>query len=205
MQALNLKGAIGVGHSLGGNAVTRAAAILQGAFKALLLVDPVILPREMYVVQDYDIDGHFVLKRRREWESPDEMFNSFKGRGAFTNWRDAILRDYCQYGLMQDGNHYVLACAPEVEAHIYCTSSLAANVDIYDAIAKINMPVRVLRCATQMTDNNMSASPTAPDLATYFSNALDIPLEDNSHFIPMESPELVATHIRELIGEAHGN
>jgi pimeloyl-ACP methyl ester carboxylesterase len=199
-EALKLKGAIGVGHSMGGNSVTRAAAALPDAFSALVLVDPVILPRAMYTPTDYSIDGHFVLKRRREWSSPDEMFNSFKGRGAFARWHDDILRDYCEYGLVPDGEGYVLACAPQVEAHIYMTSMLAPNADVYDAIEKVDIPVRILRCAHYMTQNDMSASPTAPDLVTYFKNAVDIPLADNTHFIPMESPQLVAQHIRELTG-----
>ena len=197
---LHLKGAVGVGHSMGGNSLTRAAAAIPEAFSALLLIDPVIFPREKYTLEDYSIEGHFVLKRRRQWSSPDEMFNSFKGRGAFANWHDAILRDYCEYGLMPEGESYVLACAPEVEAHIYSSSMLAANADVYDAIDAIDVPVRVLRCANYLSDkNDMLASPTAPDLATHFKDAADIPLADNTHFIPMESPELVAQHIHELL------
>ncbi|MDQ7025617.1 MAG: alpha/beta hydrolase [Anaerolineae bacterium] len=204
-KALGLKGAIGVGHSMGGNSLTRAAATESDVFSALVLIDPVIMPRAMYVLPDYSIEGHFVLKRRREWASADEMFTRFKGRGAFAQWQDDILRDYCEYGLLpnEDGEEgYVLACAPEVEAHIYSSSVLASNIDIYDAIAKIMIPVRLLRCAKFLSDrNDMLGSPTAPDLATTFENAADIPLQNNTHFIPMESPQLVAQHIRELLQE----
>jgi hypothetical protein len=38
------------------------------------------------------------------------------------------------------------------------------------------------------------ASPTAPDLASRFSNGRDL-LVDYSHFIPMEAPEFVAEQI----------
>jgi lipase len=201
VQKLNLKGAIGVGHSMGGNALTRAAAVLPEAFSALVLVDPVIMPRHYYTQEDYNIEGHFVLKRRRHWSAPEEMFNSFKGRGAFKTWQDAILRDYCKYGLVPEGEGFVLACAPEVEAHIYSSSMLVVNSDIYDAVAQIEVPVRVLRCANVRLNNatDLSASPTAEDVAAQFKHGVDYPLPDNTHFIPMESPELVAQHIRELM------
>ena len=207
VQELGLNGAIGVGHSMGGNAVTRAAAAVPGAFSALLLVDPVILPREQYDLEDYSIEGHFILNRRREWVSATEMYNSFKGRGPFTNWHDDILHDYCSYGIVPDGDGFILACAPEVEAHIYSSSMLRPYIDVYEAVAQIDIPVRVMRCTREManTTTDLSGSPTAPDLAAQFKKGVDIALPDNSHFIPMESPELVAQHVRELIGATNGN
>jgi lipase len=200
---LELKGAVGVGHSMGGNALVRAAAGEPDAFAALLLVDPVILPAHWYHADEYSIDGHFVLNRRRQWSSPDEMFERFKGRGPFANWQDVVLRDYCRYGLLpaDEGNDYQLACPPEVEAHIYASSSLASNRDIYDAVAQVTVPVRVLRCAKPVSQVGVDLmdSPTAPDLASRFAHGEDIALPDYSHFIPMESPELVARHIDDLL------
>src|SRR5438552_6879796 len=46
---LGLSGAIGVGHSMGGHAVTLAAALAPSAFSELLLLDPVIRPEAEYV------------------------------------------------------------------------------------------------------------------------------------------------------------
>src|SRR5262249_5765046 len=148
---------------------------------------------EMYRLDEYTIEGQFILRRRRQWASPDEMFASFKGRGPYAEWQDAVLRDYCQYGLIPDGDGYTLACAPEVEAHIYASAPLRANADVYGAIDQIKLPVRVLRCAkTRQSGQEMLVSPTAPDLASKFQHGLDVLLPDNTHFIPMESPDLVA-------------
>lgn len=199
-RTLGLKEAVGIGHSLGGNALVRAAAAVPAAFKALVLVDPVILPKDWYVLETYSIEGHFVLNRRRKWTSPDEMFASFKGRGPFVNWQDAVLRDYCQHGLLPNGEGYVLACAPEVEAHIYASTVLSTGMDIYALIPRISCRVKVLRCAKTVdkVGFDLMASPTTPDLAALFQRGEDIALENNTHFIPMESPEIVAGHIREL-------
>ena len=41
---------------------------------------------------------------------------------------------------------------------------------------------------------DMTASLTAPDLATRFRHGQDVVVQ-HSHFIPMEAPELVAEHL----------
>jgi len=151
--------------------------------------------------EDGGFEGHFVLKRRRDWASPDAMIARFVGRDPFTHWQPDVLRAYAEYGLLPNGDGYTLACSPEVEAQTYMSARLAQNVDIYDAVAQIDLPVRVLRAATGQTEspNDLMKSPTAPDLASQFRRGDDIVLRDHSHFIPMESPEIVARHIRALL------
>ena len=74
------------------------------------------------------------------------------------------------------------------------------SVDQADEIATIEVPVRILRAQEPGPDGKrFTASPTAPDLASKFHDAQDIYLPDATHFIPMESPSLVAGHLGELI------
>jgi len=198
VRALGIEGAIGVGHSKGGFAVAHAAALEPGAFASLLLIDPVIMRREMY---DRKPEGeHFAARRRNEWSSPDEMFERFRNRPPFASWDEQVLRDYCTYGLLPNpnGEGYVLACPPHIEASIY-THSSGGGV-IYDSIAAIDIPVRILRARmrTEGAVHDMSNSPTNPDLASYFKQAEDIYLPERSHFIPMEAPGFVAQHIQEM-------
>lgn len=200
-EALELSGAVGVGHSLGGHAVTLAAARQPPLFAGLLLIDPVIMPREMYVgVVEYE---HFTARRRNEWDSPDEMYARFKQRPPFDRFKPEVLRDYVNYGLVPnpDGEGYVLACAPAYEAATY-TYSTAAN--IYPEIATTQIPVTILRASGQLDSSvsNLAASPTAPDLASQFPHAVDVSLTQYSHFIPMEAPELVAEYVRKVANEA---
>jgi lipase len=196
-EALGLSGAVGVGHSIGGHAVTLAAARQPNLFASLLLIDPVILPREMYVgVVDLN---HFAARRRNQWNSPDEMFERFKDRPPFNGWNPAVLRDYVDYGLLPDpaSDGFVLACAPEFEAASY---NYGTATNIYPEIATLQIPVTILR-AHRSSDNfvmNMTDSPTAPDLAAQFAHGTDVYLPDHSHFIPMEAPELVAEYVRQV-------
>ena len=195
-RALNLRGAIGVGHSMGGHSLALAATIVPAAFAELILIDPVIMPRVLYT--GHPREPHFARKRRNQWKSPDEMFERFKDRPPFSSWDPAVLRDYCNYGLMPAANGYVLACPPKIEASIYEASGLD-DANLYGKLGLIDVPVTVVRSASPMQRDgatmDMAASPTAPDLARHFRHGKDIETP-YSHFIPMEAPAFVADCIR---------
>jgi len=193
---LNVRGAIGVGHSMGGHAVSLAAALNSQAFSRLLLLDPVIRPREGYS-GPWVGSGH-IAKRRNEWASPEEMYDRFRDRAPFLYWNPDVLHDYCQFGLLPNGNGgFQLACPPEIEASIYENSTMPDTM-IYDEIASVDIPVRVVRSgkhAGKQLPDSFDTSPTAPDLARHFRHGTDLELGGFSHFIPMETPELTAQMI----------
>ncbi|MBX7214116.1 MAG: alpha/beta hydrolase [Thermoflexales bacterium] len=201
LEALGVRGALGVGHSFGGHAAIRAAAARPGLFDALVLVDPTVFPRPAYGGWSMPETMLAVTrKRRNQWASSVEMFERFVSRLPFNRWRPEVLRDYCEAALEADPDGGLrLACSPETEARIYATGSLAENGAVYDDVAALDLPVRVVRCAmtrgTADPARIMLTSPTAPGLAADFRHAEDIVLEDTSHFIPMEVPGKVAALI----------
>lgn len=201
----DLHGAVGIGHSKGGHALITASPQAPGAFAGLLLVDPVVGTRESYQVVAEPRGEHFAARRRNEWTSVDEMVERFAGRPPFNSWDPAVLRDYCEYGLVPnpDGEGLVLACPPWVEAATY---GGAGGEDPYSALETIDYPVHILRAKprTQPIEADMSASPTYPGLVNEFKNAKDFPYPELTHFIPMQDPALVARHVRELVAELPG-
>lgn len=195
---LGLRGAVGVGHSLGGHAMALAAAMEPDAFSRLLLIDPVIQMPDRY-------DGHakgvdFIARRRARWKSVEEMYQRFAARVPFSTWKPEILRDYCEYGLIPDGDEFVLACPPQIEATIYERSNWP-DADISAELKTIQTPTTVMRSGKLMTREkfDLSASATDPDLASRMPKARDIYLEQCSHFIPMEHPELVIEAIQDAV------
>ncbi len=175
---------------MGGHAVTLAAALRPGTFSSLLLIDPVIRSRGAYIGPWRE--AHFVAKRRNRWISPREMFDRFEDRPPFATWDRAVLHDYCEYGLLPEGDTFVLACPPAIEASIYENSPAPAS-DIYAEIDTIRIPVRVVRSVKVADPSDiMGRSPTAPELASSFAQGTDICVAEYSHFIPMEAPEFTA-------------
>ena len=200
--AVGLEHAIGVGHSMGGHSVVQAASAQPARFASLLLVDPVILPpdavRDAAVGAYLSAEDHPVSRRRYEWDSPSTMFERFKERHPFRLWKTDVLRDYCDHGLIADGDRYVLACPPVVEASIYLDSG---RPDLMPIIESLPHPVTVLRAHKRETRDgpmDFSQSPTWEGLAAAFPSGHDVYLPDLTHFIPMQRPDLVATHIRAL-------
>jgi pimeloyl-ACP methyl ester carboxylesterase len=196
-ESLSLAGALAVGHSMGGNAVTLAAAAHPAAFCALLLIDPVIRPQDKYVGPFKAAE--FVARRRNQWSSPQEMFERFQDRPPFATWDRQVLRDYCEYGLVGNQDGFELACPPAIEAQIYENGALP-EANIYPEIAAIQIPVHVVRARRPADPSDfMRGSPTTPDLASRFAHGTDLYLPEHSHFIPMEAPSLTAKLISGLI------
>lgn len=191
-EEMGLDGATGVGHSMGGHAVTLCATLRPETFSRLLLVDPVIFPPEVYA-DPRRTDAAYIARRRNEWASPEEMIERFRARPPFSAWRPETLRDYCEYALLRDGKGWLLACPPAIEASIY-TASKAPEANLDPLLGRIEAPVTVVRggIAWRREVFDLAASPTDPLLASRFPRGKDVLLEGRSHYIPMETPELVA-------------
>lgn len=200
VEHLNLEGAIGAGHSMGGHCLVQIAATHPRAFRRLVLVDPVIMAPEMYAQRTAMFPPgtvHPVARRRNAWASWQEMFDAFKDRTPYSLWHPKVLEDYCRYGLQPAaGGGFELACPPDIEASIYMGS---LGADIYDAVRQVEAPVTILRAKERLAGPrermDFSDSPTWPKLASVFKNAHDVYLPHLTHFIPMQEPALVARYI----------
>lgn len=201
--ALDLTDIVGVGHSMGGHAMTEAAVACAGRFRRLLLIDPVIASPGDYGDADWVLralggETHPTVKRKNRFASPEEMYERFRRRPPYTGFEPAALHDYCQYGVLPagDGDGYVLACPPEIEASIYMTSR--TNGAVYDSIRTVEVPVTILRAKSPPAERDVmdfESSPTWPGLVGEFKDAREVYLPDNTHFLPMEAPELVAEYV----------
>ena len=190
-QALDVHDALGVGHSMGGHSTVCAAALRPETYSELLLIDPTIMPREIYGTAPPD--ASYIGKRRNVFPSAEAMIERFRNRLPFSRWQPQVLRDYCEFGILPRGDEFVLACPPDIEASIYRESRVAAS-NIYPEIERIQQPVTVIRAGKTREPGvfDLSASPTAPDLAGHFPHGLDMVFADCTHYIPMEAPARVA-------------
>jgi pimeloyl-ACP methyl ester carboxylesterase len=196
---LNLKNAIGAGHSKGGHLLVQIAAARPQAFERLVLIDPVIMSPELYAHRNALPPGteHPVARRRNAWASWREMFDAFKDRHPYSLWRPEVLEDYCRHGLLPAvGGGFELACPPAIEASIYMGS---LGTDIHDLARRIGVPVIILRAKERPSGPrermDFSDSPTWPELSSLFKYGRDVYRPDLTHFIPMQEPELVARFI----------
>ncbi|MEO9633762.1 MAG: alpha/beta hydrolase [Parasphingorhabdus sp.] len=196
VESLGVKFAASAGHSMGGHCLVQVVDRLPDLFERLVLVDPVIMGREVYQnPPDYSATNEMVAKRRNSWTGPDAMVDRFQDRHPYKLWDPDVLRDYCEYGLLPDGEGgYILACPPQTEASVYATS---ASVDPWPMIDRIKQSVTILR-APQIERSgafDFAGSPTPAGLADSFSDGTDVYLPDLTHFMAMQDPK----HIGQLI------
>jgi len=202
VEALDLKGAIGAGHSMGAHTLVQVTHRAPAAFSRLVLVDPVMLNPDHYGTRHLQYldrpQDHPIAKRRNEWASWQQMYERFAARPPYTLWKKEVLEDYCKYGLLpaDSGDGFVLACPPLIEASVYYTN---ADSNIYNLLGDIESPVTVLRAKVRdHTDGekmDFSGSPTWEGVAGCFKHGQDVYLPHLTHFIPMEEPEMVASYI----------
>jgi len=198
VRTLELRDVVGVGHSMGGHAMTEAAAAEPARFRRLVLIDPVIMPPVAYGepgMARWSGDVHPAAKRRNHWDSPEEMFERFKDRPPFDTWERDVLRDYCRYGLLPDpAGGFVLACPPEFEASVYMTSR--DNPGVHASARTVDVPVLIVRAMEpQGPGFDLRHSATWPGLVAQFKRGREIYAGDHSHLLPMEAPELAARYI----------
>ncbi len=205
----DLHNMVAVGHSMGGYLVAYVASLMPERFKQLVLIDPVIMSPESYLqlltalnaMGDFE---HPTARRRSQWSSPQEMAEKFSQRQPFDQWNKEVLRDYCQYGLLENpsGDGFILACPPEKEAACYMIKDDGST--IYSAIARLRTPTTLVRARSRNESDEMFSfdpSPTWEKLSEQIAICRDVQLPDHSHFIPMEDPALVVEYIREAIAD----
>lgn len=197
-ESLGVESALGVAHSMGGHSTVYAAALRPETYAQLLLLDPTIFPPEAYGTERPD--ASYIRKRKNEFASAEEMIERFRARLPFERWSPQTLRDYCEFGILPANGHFELACPPEIEASIY-QESKAPRSNIYPEIASIRQPVWLIRGGRPRKPGvfDLSTSPTAENLAVYFSQSHDEVFEDCTHYIPQEVPGRVAQRIAALL------
>ncbi len=193
------------GHSMGGTVALMVAGKRPDLVKGLVLADPVILPPGFYravhlapfshIVRRYASPMSRVARRRRpEFPSLEEARSSYKGRGAFSTWREPFLDDYLHDGLdridptrpAHEVQPWRLLCSPKWEAKTFA----AQRNRPWSALSKVlrkRIPITVLRADRDsvMTDK------VAERLVRKCPIVVMKTVRGSTHFLPMEAPYAV--------------
>ncbi len=189
------------GHSMGGTAALLALARRPSVAQSLLLIDPAIISpeRRRFIMLPF---GPLLLRRRipiaraaarrrPDYPSGEAVLASYRGRGAFKTWQPGFLEDYVEDGFARraDGS-LVLRCAPAWESATFC----AHRHDLVAALRALKVPSRLL------VADKMSTSAHTLDVIRANAPAMVVePVPGSTHFIPMESPDLVVERMLALI------
>ena len=150
MDRLKRTKVIGMGHSMGGIVSLIAADKRPDLFDQLILIDPVILPRQYTLslrLLPYAIKKRFLpivkiaLRRRDSWSSYAEAEQYFGMKRFYIRFDDRVKTDFLRYGLKVDAEGaYSLTYHKSWEARIYATAPY-----VWDIISRVKVPVHVIR------------------------------------------------------------
>lgn len=197
----NLAQVIAIGHSFGGVASLLAAINAPERFRALILLDPTILPvhilDHMTRVQSGDMPegsplSQMAQRRRNEFESKDAAFARFRSRSLFEQWSDDVLRLYVEHGLKADesGEFFRLTWDPAWEAFYFDT----VYTGIWDDLPALRglLPTLIVQGGT--TDTYVDEA--AQRVREILPDATHTRIEAHGHLFPQSAPRQTGELIR---------
>jgi pimeloyl-ACP methyl ester carboxylesterase len=188
---------IGMGHSLGAIVTLRAALREPVRFRALVLMDPVLFPR--YYMLEWGLLRRLGLgyrlhplisgavRRRREFDDLDKVFEGYRRREIFRFFPDEYLRGYIA-GMTRprSAGGFELAYPPEWEARIYYTG-IWRDWDLWRGIRRLELPTLIIRGA----DTDTFWASTARSVKHLNRRIKIVSLEQSTHLLPLERPQEV--------------
>ena len=187
---------IGVGHSIGAVVTLRAALRDPAKFKALVLLDPVLMvPRFTVlwnIVRSLGLGDRLhplipgAKRRRRTFDDLDALYHRYRDRDVFRYMSDESLRAFIKGTTRptEDGN-YELVYSPDWETQIYRT--WIQDWDIWRALPNLKVPSLFIRGAE--TDTFLEP---AAKLVKRKNPGVHIEvLEKSTHILPLERPKEV--------------
>ena len=200
----DLRDVLALGHSLGGIISLLALLKSPGRFKALIMLDPVILPQPLLDtlgrawdeggIEDFPLVSA-ALRRRTVFESRDEAFQRFREKSVFADWDEAALRLYVEHGLWRqaDGSGFELRWSAAWEAHYFST----VYRDIWRDLPKLNglAPTLIIRAGHSHTfpeESYAEARTLLPEVDFY-------EMGGQGHLFPQAAPRETARVIAEWL------
>ncbi len=179
-----------------------AAVDRPDLFRAVVLIDPVILP-PLWLLLARVMRGFGLtprpalvrgaLYRRRTWPDRQSCYEYFRTKPFFAAWPEESLWAYVEAGTRQRPDGGVeLVYPPEWEARIFST----IPTDVWRAIPRLRAPTLVVR-----GEHSRTFFPQAQRrMERLLPHARFVVIPDAGHMVPMERPAEGGAAIREFLG-----
>lgn len=202
-----LRDIVAVGHSLGGIASLLAVLQEPARFKALAMLDPVMLMPDALAWFKSMIDNgsasqspliQAAMRRRRHFVSREQAFQRFRAKSSFADWTDAALRLYVEHGLRAraDGPGFELTWTIEWEIYYYST----IYQPIWQVLHQLDglLPILMIRGENSDTFTEESLHLARSTLRS----AELVTLEGQGHLFPQAAPDAAAPIIADWLADA---
>lgn len=116
---------VGMGHSYGAALTVRAAAENPQLFRALVLLDPILLPTPLWLGTRLlarlgrNPMSRAARRRRDRWPSREQASARLHDRGIYRGWRDDAFDCFIEHATRDENGERVLSCPTWLEAEIF--------------------------------------------------------------------------------------
>ena len=208
LERYDLRDIVAVGHSLGG-VISMLALLKQPArFRALIMLDPVLLPQETLdqlakAREAGRIDAMPLVqgarRRRQVFDSRDDAYSRFRQKPIFADWSAEALSLYVEHGLRprEYNAGFELCWSPEWEAHYFAT----VYHDIWHDLPKLNALAPTLIIRAEHSDTLPAAS--FARARSLLPGAAFHELRGQGHLFPQAAPQETARVIAEWLATRH--
>ena len=178
-----------VGHSMGAVVATLSCAIYKIDAKKMILIEPIFLPRLIYLSPLRSVKYHPLasksINRRNHWKDKDEARDYLLSKPLFSSWDKEMLDIYIEHGMKEakDGG-LTLVCHPKTEAALFMGSN---KKNPWPLLKKISCPVLIIEGGKSENLNFINHKKAAG----LFKNGSLHRVDNAGHLIPMEKPEEV--------------
>lgn len=190
---------IGVGHSFGASLTILAAYERPDLFQKLILIEPVLLPKFVFIFQKLVPLGirkkvtpiaKTALNRTDVWENKQAAYDYLRPKRVFKRIPDDVFTALIDHTIetRPDGKA-TLSFTKQWEAQIYATVG-----NIWPVLPNLKMPVLALRGAKTDTIRAKEWEKWQKlNKITEFKN-----VEGLGHLLPFEDPKLIASFIKDF-------
>lgn len=204
MNKYGIEQVIGFGHSFGGIATLLAALKEPERFKALVLLDPTILPPNILQLIELAVQHNQqsqiplvagAQRRRTDYKSIEELFDHLRPKSLFSDWSDEALRLYVEHGTkLTDEDTRTLTWSAAWEAYYFGTG-YTTIWDIVPQFAELPMPILFLAGG----DSDTYTPESAAKVAELVPNATHQAVEGYGHLFPQAAPQKSAKIIMDWL------
>ena len=192
---------IAIGHSRGAVVSLLVALKRPDLIRALVLIDPTILPFSWmwwwYLAKKFGFARWLPIiataaRRKNGWPDQESILKSYRRKAVFSSWQDGFLEAYIAHGTERSNNDgFILSCEPAWESKCF---SVCPH-DIWRYIPRLKLPVLVLYGANSDT----FLAPAVQRFQSKVPHARFVCFEKCGHFVPMEQPEATAEAIVDFL------
>ena len=193
----------GIGHSIGGNLLLKAALIKPEKFRKIILLDPTfITPFKIFIwniICSLNLQSLFLpliksaKNKKMHYNSFDQIYSSYRGKKIFNNFNDSDLKDLIESISRENKNGIDLVYPNDWDARIY-SQGMRDDMFIWNNIFKLDVKTVIIRAK-----NSNVFLPDVEKLLIKKNNKIEFKLIEGDHFFPINNSNKTIKLIKNCI------